>query len=186
MTPPWPRVTYRDLLLKDSGIDINVFNSEDKLLQELKTKNIKIKLDGVVGYGALLDQFYKEVSRPKIVGPIFLIDHPTDLVPLAKRKPEDKTKSATFQLLIGGYEFLKAYNELNDPVDQKARWEEEMKLAGKGLEEHQVVDEDYIRALEYGMPPTAGWGMGIERFVAMLTDCHTIKDTILFPTMRPE
>lgn len=186
LTPPWPRVTYRDLLLKDSGIDIDVENTEEKLLKALKNKKIYLKLDGVIGYGALLDQFYKEVSRPAVTGPIFLIDHPVDLKPLAKRKIEDPTKSATFQLLIAGYEIMIAYNELNDPIDQKSRWVEEMKLAGEGLEEHQIIDEDYIRALEYGMPPTAGWGMGIDRFTAMLTDQHTIKDTILFPTMRPE
>lgn len=186
LTPPWPRVSYRDLLLKDTGIDINIFNTEEKLTKEIKAKKISIDLKGVVGFGALLDNLYKKVSRPTIVGPMFLIDHPVELIPLAKRKPEDPTKSATFQLLIGGEEFIKAYNELNDPDDQKNRWIEEMKLAKEGLEEHQVLDEDYVRALEYGMPPTAGWGLGIDRFVAFLTNQHTIKDTILFPTLRPE
>lgn len=186
LTPPWPKVTYRDLILKDTDIDINTANTEEKLLAEIKKTGIKIDLNGVVGFGALLDSFYKEISRPKISGPIFLIDHPAALIPLAKRKPEDPTKSATFQLLIAGEELIKAYDELNDPIDQKNRWEEEMNLAKKGLAEHQVLDQDYIRALEYGMPPTAGWGMGIDRFVAMLTDQHTIKDTIFFPALRPE
>jgi lysyl-tRNA synthetase class 2 len=186
LTPPWPRVTYRDLLLKDTGIDINIEDTEAKLLKAIRNKDIHLKLEGVIGYGALLDALYKNASRPKISGPMFLTDHPAALIPLAKRKAEDPSKSATFQLLIAGYEMLKAYNELNDPIDQKKRWEDEMDLAKKGLEEHEVLDEDYIRALEYGMPPTAGWGMGIDRFVAMLTNQHTIKDTVLFPTMRPE
>ena len=186
LTHPWPRVTYRDLLLKDTGIDINIEDTEAKLLKAIRNKDIHLKLEGVIGYGALLDALYKNASRPKISGPMFLTDHPAALIPLAKRKAEDPSKSATFQLLIAGYEMLKAYNELNDPIDQKKRWEDEMDLAKKGLEEHEVLDEDYIRALEYGMPPTAGWGMGIDRFVAMLTNQHTIKDTVLFPTMRPE
>lgn len=186
LTPPWPRITYRDLLFKDTGIDINIANTQEKLLKEIKAKKISVDLEGVVGFGALLDTLYKKVSRPNITGPMFLIDHPVALIPLAKRKSEDPTKSATFQLLIGGEEFIKAYNELNDPDDQKNRWLEEMKLAKEGLEEHQVLDEDYIRALEYGMPPTAGWGLGIDRFVAFLTGQHTIKDTILFPALRPE
>lgn len=184
LTPPWPKVTYRDLLLKDTGIDINVADTGQKLLGELKTKKITVGLDGVVGYGALLDTLYKKISRPNIVGPMFLIDHPVALIPLAKRKPEDPTKSATFQLIIGGEEFIKAYNELNDPDDQKNRWLEEMRLAKEGLEEYQVLDEDYVRALEYGMPPTTGWGLGVDRFVAFLANQHTIKDTILFPTLR--
>lgn len=184
--PPWPRVTYRDLILKDTGIDIDVIKTEKDLLEEIRNQKVKLDLSGVVGYAALLDTFYKEVSRPKILGPMFLIDHPVEMKPLAKRKMEDNTKAACFQLLVNGAEWVNAYNELNDPVDQKARWEEEMKLAKKGLEEHQVLDEDYVRALEYGMPPTAGWGMGIDRLVAFLTDQHTIKEVILFPTMRYE
>lgn len=186
LTPPWPRQTYRDLLLKDTGIDIDKVDDEKKLLAAIKEAKIPVNLTGVVGYGALLDTLYKKVSRPKITGPMFLIDHPVALIPLAKRKADDPTKSATFQLLIGGEEFIKAYNELNDPDDQKGRWQEEMKLAKEGLEEHQVLDEDYIRALEYGMPPTAGWGLGIDRFVAFLTNQHSLKDVILFPTLRPE
>lgn len=185
-TPPWKRVTFRDLILQDTGVDIDEINTEDKLLKEIQKQSIKLDLDGVVGFSALLDSFYKAVSRPKIVGPMFLTDYPVEMMPLAKRKSDEPTKVGCFQLLVGGYEWIKAYNELNDPIDQKARWEEEMKLGKKGLHEYQVLDEDYIRALEYGMPPTAGWGFGIDRFVAFLTDQHTIKDTILFPTMKPQ
>jgi len=108
------------------------------------------------------------------------------LMPLAKRKEGDPSKIESVQLLVSGYEVIKAYSELNDPQDQKERWLEQEGLAKKGLEEHEVLDEDYIRALEYGMPPTAGWGIGIDRLTAILTNQHSIRDVILFPLMRPK
>ena len=182
---PWERITFRDLILKHCNIDIEKAKTQEKLLAEIKNKNISLDLSGVVGIGALFDQLYKKVARPKVTGPVFVTNYPYQMLPLAKKTADGKFSSG-FQLLVAGEEWIKAYDELNDPVDQKSRWEEEMKLAKEGLEEHQILDEDYIRALEYGMPPTAGWGMGIDRFVAYLTDQHTIKDTILFPTMRPE
>jgi lysyl-tRNA synthetase class 2 len=116
---------------------------------------------------------------------LFLIDHPIELRPLAKRKDSDPTKAASFQLLIAGEEFINAYNELNDPADQKKRWINEMELAKKGAEDYQILDEDYINALEYGMPPTAGWGLGIDRLIAFLTNQPNLKDVIFFPTLRP-
>jgi lysyl-tRNA synthetase class 2 len=106
--------------------------------------------------------------------------------PLAKRRQDDNTKVESFQLVVAGAELINAYTELNDPEDQRKRWEEDMKKAKEGSEEYQVIDEDYIRALEYGMPPTAGWGLGIDRFTAILTDQHSLKETILFPTLRVE
>ena len=124
--------------------------------------------------------------RPHLEGPLFLTDHPIVMKPLAKSKEDDPTKAASFQLLVAGDEFVNAYNELNDPQDQKNRWVAEMELGKKGASDCQMIDEDYIRALEYGMPPTAGWGLGVDRFVAFLTNQHTIKDIILFPTLKPE
>ena len=108
------------------------------------------------------------------------------MTPLAKRKETPPAKVESIQLLAGGAELLNAYSELNDPVDQRLRWEEDLQRGEVGAQEYQVVDEDYIRALEYGMPPTAGWGMGIDRFTAILTNQHSLKDVILFPTLRPE
>lgn len=185
-TPPWPRVTFREALLISSGLDIDSVKDESGLLSFIKEKGIKIDLKGVVGFAPLLDSLYKKIVRPNLTGPMFLINHPYQMRPLAKRKEEDPGKAASFQLITAGFELVNAYNELNDPIEQKKRWEEEMKLASKGLDEYQVIDEDYIRALEYGMPPTSGWGMGIDRFVALLTDSHTIKDVIFFPTLRPD
>jgi len=120
------------------------------------------------------------------VQPQYLVDYPSAMIALAKKKEENPHYISSVQLLVKGYEIIKAYNELNDPVDQKDRWLEEERLGKKGLEDHMVLDEDYIRALEYGMPPTAGWGMGIDRLVSILTNQHSLKEVILFPTLRPE
>lgn len=185
-TPPWPRVSYRDIVMKYCGIDINKASDEKKLLAAIKAKKIKLDLTGVVGYGALLDTLYKANARPHLVGPVFLTDRPTAFVALAKRLPGDPSKTASFQLLVAGREILNAYNELNDPEDQAKRWRESEKLGKKGQTEFEALDEDYIRALEYGMPPTAGWGMGIDNFVAIVTNQPTLKNVILFPTLRPE
>lgn len=184
--PPWPRMTITQLIKNDTGIDINQVRDEKTLLTEINNRKLAIDLTGVVGFGPILDTLYKKFSRPKLQGPLFLIDHPASMRPLAKRKAEDSFYVSSFQLLVAGSEWINAYNELNDPRDQRLRWEEETRLAGKGLVEHQVLDEDYLRALEYGMPPTAGWGMGIDRAVAFLTDRHNLKETILFPTLKPE
>jgi len=184
--PPWKRVSYRELWLEHLGIDINKVTTEKELLKAVEKKNIKVDLKGVAGYGATLDAVYKRIIRPNLVGPMFLVDRPVEMVPLAKRKEDDPTKVSTFQLVAVGEEFLNAYNELNDPLDQRMRWEDEAELAKKGHEEHQKLDEDYIRALEYGMPPTAGWGLGVDRFVMLLTSAQNIKEVIIFPTLRPE
>lgn len=185
-TPPWPRVKFRDLLKKEIGIDLDKTRTERDLREEIDDKKLKLDLAGAVGYGALCDKLYKEYVRSKLIQPQFLLDYPSAMIALAKRKEDDPHYIASIQLLVKGYEVIKAYNELNDPVDQKNRWMEEEKLGKKGLEEHMVLDEDYIRALEYGMPPTAGWGMGIDRLVSLISDQHSIKDTILFPTLKPE
>jgi len=185
-SPPWKRMTFREAVLKESGLDIDKFSTESELRAEINRRRVALDLKGVVGYGALLDAFYKQLVRERIAGPVILSDWPAEMVPLAKRKSTNPALVESFQVLVRGMELLLAYSELNDPLDQRARWEEEMRLSRRGLEEHQVLDEDYLRALEYGMPPTAGWGMGIDRLTAILTDQPSIKDTILFPTLRPE
>lgn len=183
-TPPWPRITYRDLIREHLDFDINEINTEEKLRKLSKERSLLDKDE--VGYAKMLDEIYKKHVRPGLKGPLFLTDHPVELIPLAKRVADDPTKAASFQLLANGVEFIKAYNELNDPQDQKERWLADMEVGKRGGEDFQIVDDDYIEALSYGMPPTAGWGMGIDRFTAFLTDQHTIKDVILFPTLRPD
>jgi lysyl-tRNA synthetase class 2 len=184
-SPPWQRITYREGIQKYSGIDIDKTTSERELKAEIAKNKINVNLADIVGYGAILDELYKTVARPHLIGPLFLTDRPTAFVTLAKRLPEDPDKTASFQLLVAGRELINAYNELNDPIDQAARWRESEKLGEHGQSQHEAYDDDYIRALEYGMPPTAGWGMGIDRLVSVLTDQHSLKEVILFPTLRP-
>ena len=183
---PIKRLTFKDAILDKTKIDIDKIKTEEDFKEELKIKNLKLDLKGVYGLGACFDALYKEYVRPDIIEPTFIMDYPSEMIALAKRKIDDSTKIASFQLLACGTEFLKAYNELNDPEDQAARWNDEQKLADQGSEIASQFDADYIRALEYGMPPTAGWGMGVDRFVQLITDSPTIKDVILFPSMRKE
>jgi len=185
-TPPYPRLTFRDAVLKYTKIDIDDINTESDFKKELDIRHLSLDISGLIGLGALFDVLYKEYVRPKIIGPVFIIDYPSEMIALAKRKADNPKKIASFQLLACGTELLKAYDELNDPRDQKDRWLQEEALAKRGLESAMPVDDDYIRALEYGMPPTAGWGMGIDRFTQFLTDSPTIKDVILFPSMKNE
>jgi len=182
---PWQRITYREVIQKYSGIDIDKATSERQLKVEIAKNKINVNLTDIVGYGAILDELYKTVARPHLIGPLFLTDRPTAFVTLAKRLPDDPDKTASFQLLVAGRELINAYNELNDPIDQAIRWRESEKLGEHGQSQHEAYDADYIRALEYGMPPTAGWGMGIDRLVSVLTDQHSLKEVILFPTLRP-
>lgn len=183
---PWPRITYHDAIEEHAGIDIDVADTEEKLRAAIQAKNINLELTDVTGYGALLDALYKQTTRPYLKGPLFLTERPTAFVALAKRLPRDPRKTASFQLVVAGEELINAYNELNDPEDQAARWKESEKQGKRSNAEHEAYDDDYIRALEYGMPPTAGWGLGIDRLTAILTNQHSIKDVILFPTLRPE
>ncbi len=183
-TPPYPRLTFRDAIFQKTGVDINLITSETQFIQALKAANLKIDLKGAVGLGARFDALYKELVRPHLTGPVFITDYPAEMIALAKRKASDPQKIASFQLLAAGTELLKAYDELNDPKDQKERWQEEEILAKRGHQAAMQLDKDYIRALEYAMPPTAGWGMGIDRLVQFLTDQPTIKDVILFPSMK--
>jgi len=183
-TPPFPRITFRQAILDRTSIDIDQIKTEDEFRKTLNTHKIKLDLSGVVGLGAMFDQLYKEYVRPHLVGPVFITDYPSSMIALAKKKASEPSKIASFQLLACGTELLKAYNELNDPQDQHQRWLDEEDLAKKGSETAMQMDHDYIRALEYGMPPTAGWGMGIDRLTQFITNQSTIKDTILFPAMR--
>lgn len=185
-TPPWKKVTFRELLLNTTGIDIDAVDTEEKLLRVIKDAGIKLNLEGKVGYGPLVDELYKTTARPTLTQPTLLLDYPVEMIALAKRKEDQPRRIASFQLLVRGFEIIKAYNELNDPVDQRKRWEEEEELGRRGFAEHMKLDEDYLRALEYGMPPTGGLGLGIDRLTMILTNQPSIKDVILFPTLKPE
>jgi len=144
----------------------------------------RVTFDELTG-GRRTDQSFKE-GAAKIVQPTFVTNHPTEMIPLAKRNSDNPEVVDTFQLVIAGIELVKAFSELNDPLDQRERFEEQMKLREKGDEEAQLIDNDFLKALEYGMPPAAGWGLGVDRFVRVLTDSNTLREILFFPFMKPE
>ena len=184
----WEAVSFRDLILRYSDIDIKVYDTKEKLLEKIKQDGIEIDSETPLenlGYGNLVDQLYKKVARVHIVNPIFLTEHPISLSPLARANDDDPTITDRFQLVINGAEIINAYSELVDPQEQARRLEEQAKLKAQGDEEAMPMDQDYISAMECGMPPISGWGMGIDRVVQLLTNSQNIKDVILFPLMRP-
>ncbi len=185
---PFPRVKFYDIVKEKTGIDLELESTEELLRNALQSRNFNLIKDyeNAVGYGELVDVLYKTHVRPHIIQPTFLLDYPQAMIPLAKRKPDAPGRIATMQLLVQGMEVCKAYNELNDPLEQEANFIEEEMKKGKGSEEAQATDADFVEALKHGMPPAAGFGMGIDRLSALLTGAHSVKEVILFPTMRPE
>ncbi len=177
------RVSFSDLLKEYAGIDYDSLSKED-LLEKAKDLNIDIPKGS--NKGKIADEIYKDLVRPNITDPVFMINHPIELSPLAKKIEGDPTKVERFQLVVAGLEVVNAFSELNDPQDQLERFLEQEKNASEGDDEAQRMDLDYIDALKYGMPPAAGLGIGIERFVALLTNSHHVREVILFPTMRPK
>ncbi len=184
---PFKRIKFRDLIFKETKIDIDKADNFEKLEKEIKFKKIKnVDIKNCHHYGSLLDELYKKVARPKIIQPTFLTHYPVEMIALAKRNEEDKRKINSVQLIIDGAEIVKAYDELNDPIDQDNRLKEQAKLLKKGDNEAMPMDEDFVNALKVGMPPTAGYGMGIDRLVMLLTNQPSIRDVILFPFMKPK
>lgn len=182
---PYPRVSMRDLIKKDCGIDYADYETAEDLLAAIKEKGIEIEDAETLGRGNLIDSLYKKVSRIKIKDPIFLIHHPVDLSPLARLNDDDAGITDRFQLVVGGAEIVNAYSELIDPIDQKERFEQQSQAKAGGDEEAMMYDHSYLEAMEHGMPPMSGWGMGIDRLMTLLTDQDNLKDTILFPLLRP-
>jgi lysyl-tRNA synthetase class 2 len=156
----WPRIKYEDLIKKYSPEDLNKMNTPE------------------------IDDVFKKKVRPNINEPIFLIDHPKSISPLSKSHENDPERTERFQLIIGQTELVNGFSELNDPVDQRSRMEAQEKMFREGNEEASRLDESFLEALEYGMPPTAGLGIGIDRLVALLTDTHNIRDVITFTTIK--
>lgn len=185
--PPWPRVRLRDLILKDSGIDYDACPDAASLRRAIADKGIRLDRDDldVLGRGPLIDVLYKKVSRPRLVSPVFVTSHPIDLSPLARRNDDHPAVVDRFQLVVNGWEIVNAYSELVDPVDQRQRFEEQMAARAAGDDEAMEIDEDYLACMEHGMPPMSGWGMGIDRFVCLVTGQDNLRDAVLFPLMRP-
>ena len=174
-------------MIKDCGIDINNFKTAKELLKEIKNKNINIEEENLenLGRGNLINQLYKKVSRPNIIEPTFLIKHPTDLSPLARSNDEDETISDRFQLIVNGQEIINGYSELVDAREQERRLLNQSELKAQGDEEAMSIDYEYIKAMEYGMPPISGWGLGIDRFLQFLTNSYNIRDVVLYPLLKP-
>ncbi|HHY37365.1 MAG TPA: lysine--tRNA ligase [Clostridia bacterium] len=183
LTPPWPRIRLRDAIKDKTGVDIKeIKNDEDAAKIAGK---LGLKLTGGVTKGAVVDKLLEVYVEPKLIQPTFLIDYPVEISPLAKRKEDEPDTTYRFEAFAGGREIANAFSELNDPIDQRERFLQQARAREKGDEEAHVMDEDFITALEYGMPPTGGLGIGIDRLVMLLTDKPSIRDVILFPTMRP-
>ena len=188
MSGDWGRVSFRDLLVKYANIDINVDNTKEKLLAKIKENHIEVESDVPLenlGFGNLVDVLYKKVARPHMLGPVYLTEHPTSLSPLARSNDDRPEISDRFQLVINGAEIVNGYSELVDPQEQERRLLEQASLKAAGDLDAMDMDYDYISAMEYGMPPISGWGMGIDRIVQLLTGCDSIRDVVMFPLMRP-
>ncbi len=184
---PWKQMTFREAIMKHAGIDIDLFKNEEDLVAKVKKQGLNVSFDGCVGLGEHYDQLYKKTARPALLEPTWIFDYPLELKPLAKKSPDDPSKSASAQLLVGGSEIINAYyHELNDPIDQRARFEEQEALRARGSVDAQFLDDDFLFALEHGMPPTSGMGLGIDRFAMLLTGQSQVKEVILFPTLRPK
>jgi len=184
LTPPWRRVQYRDLLHEHTGVALEKAD-EATLAATLRARGVEPDT-AAGGRGRLIDQLFRVAVEPKLDAPVFILDYPIELSPLAKPKRGDPALAERFELFIGGYELANAFSELNDPDDQRRRFEAQMALRAAGDEEAQALDEDYLRALEYGLPPTGGLGVGIDRLTMLVTGMRSIKDVILFPALRPE
>lgn len=184
LTPPWRRLTLREAILEASGIDYTQYPTAQALFQALRRAGIPAEPGQT--WGKLIDkELLSRIVEPNLIQPIILYDYPRDISPLAKAKPDDPTHVERFEAFIGGMEIANAFSELNDPLDQKQRFLEMRQLYRAEDEEAHPMDEDYIRALMYGMPPTGGFGMGIDRLVMLFTDRSSIREVILFPHLRP-
>ncbi len=183
-TLPYERVTFRDVLMKLGNCDIEKYPDRESMAK--KAKELGLDILPSDDRGKIMDEIFKKVVRPKIINPTFVINHPIELSPLAKKIYNDPRYVERFQLVVGGMEVVNAFSELNDPLDQRERFIAQQRMREAGDIEAMRIDEDFITALEHGMPPTAGLGMGIDRLTALLTNSHNIKEVILFPTLKPE
>lgn len=182
---PFRRLTMIEAVKEFSGVDFAEFMSDDeKAVAIAKEKNIEIA-PGKATWGDVLNSFFEEFVEENLVQPTFIMDYPVEVSPLTKRKPDCPVLTERFELFILGGEYGNAYSELNDPIDQMSRFEAQMKLREAGDDEANMIDHDFVTALEYGMPPTGGLGIGIDRLVMLLTDNYSIRDVLLFPTMKP-
>jgi lysyl-tRNA synthetase class 2 len=179
---PWRRLTLKDALAELGGVDPSLFNDREGLLDFAKSKEIQVRKGRHCG--KILTKLFDVLVEPKLIDPTFVVDYPVEISPLARRSSSDPEVTERFELFIGGSEIANGFSELNDPVDQRRRFLGQVAEREEGDEEAHCMDEDYVHALEYGMPPTAGEGIGIDRFVMLLTDVPSIREVILFPLLK--
>jgi lysyl-tRNA synthetase class 2 len=184
LRPPWKRIGMPDAIAERHGVSRDVVRDRDSASRLARSVGVAVKPDDTLGQ--IQAALFEHSVEGDIINPTFITDFPTDISPLAKRRPDDSSLTERFELLIAGREVANGFSELNDPIDQRQRFEAQAAQRARGDEEAHRVDEDFLRALEHGMPPTAGEGIGIDRLVMLLTDQASIRDVILFPQMKPE
>ena len=180
----WKRISMIDSIKEACGVDFNTINTDEEAVALAKERKIEIPA-GKETRGHIISLFFDEYVEATLIQPTFVYDYPVEISPLAKKSPKDPRLTERFEAFIGGREYGNAFSELNDPIDQYERFKDEIAARENGDEEAGMMDEDYINALEYGMPPTGGLGIGIDRLVMLLTDSASIRDVLLFPTMKP-
>ena len=184
LTPSWKRISMIDSIKEVTGVDFNTIETDEeakKAAEELHVELDELKLTR----GEIINQVFEAKVEETLIQPTFIYDYPVEVSPLTKRKPSDPRLTERFEVFIGAREYGNAYSELNDPIDQYERFKKQMEARDAGDEEANMMDEDFVTALEYGMPPTGGLGIGIDRLVMLLTDSASIRDVLLFPTMKP-
>ncbi|MEZ4357972.1 MAG: lysine--tRNA ligase [Eubacteriales bacterium] len=182
LTPPWTKMTMNEAVKKYTGADFYTCKTDEEAVKLAKSIGVDSKAKTM---GELLNEAFEQFVEEKLIQPTFIIDYPIEVSPLAKKKKDNPKITERFELFITAREMANAFSELNDPIDQRERFSEQAKRKAAGDEEAQLLDEDFVTALSYGMPPTGGLGIGIDRMVMLLTDCYSIRDVILFPTMKP-
>ncbi|MCI8412161.1 MAG: lysine--tRNA ligase [Clostridia bacterium] len=180
----WKRISMIDSIKEVTGVDFNTINTDEEAIQIAKEKNVEID-EIKKTRGDIINSFFEEFVEETLIQPTFIYDYPVEVSPLTKKKPSDKRLTERFEVFIDGREYGNAYSELNDPIDQYERFKKQVEAREAGDEEANMMDEDFIQALEYGMPPTGGLGIGIDRMIMLLTDSASIRDVLLFPTMKP-
>jgi lysyl-tRNA synthetase, class II len=182
LAPPWPRVPLREAIRERSGVDYGAIADDGALREAARAAGLRP--DATWTRAKAIDELLSVFVEPHLIQPTFLIDYPVELSPLAKRKRDDPATVERFECFVGGMELGNAFSELNDPLDQRERFEAQVRARQAGDDEAQPMDEDFLEALEYGMPPTGGLGLGVDRLVMLFTNRPSIREVILFPQLR--